>query len=57
MAATPPPWDGVAIRTVNDGVHFTPQGGVFVAPTIMPPIVAAGRAQMAQSGTPDSAGG
>jgi peptidoglycan/LPS O-acetylase OafA/YrhL len=48
---------GVVIRTVNDGVHFTPQGGVFVAPTIMPPIVAAGRAQMAQSGAPDSAGG
>jgi SGNH domain (fused to AT3 domains) len=48
---------GVVIRTVNDGVHFTPQGGVFVAPTIMPPIVAAGRAQMARSGAPDSAGG
>lgn len=39
--------DGVVVRTVNDGVHFTPEGGVFVAPTIVPPIVAAGRAQMA----------
>ena len=38
---------GVEIRTVDDGVHFTPQGGVFVAPSLMPPIVAAGRAQMA----------
>ena len=38
---------GVVIRTVNDGVHFTPQGGVFLAPAIVPPMVAAGRAQMA----------
>ena len=28
--------DGVVIRTVDDGVHFTPQGGVFVAPSLMP---------------------
>jgi peptidoglycan/LPS O-acetylase OafA/YrhL len=51
---------GVVIRTVNDGVHFTPQGGVFVAPAIMPPIVAAGRSQMAGGTTPTtsaSAGG
>jgi peptidoglycan/LPS O-acetylase OafA/YrhL len=38
---------GVQIRTVEDGVHFTPQGGVFVAPSLMPTIVAAGRAQIA----------
>jgi hypothetical protein len=47
---------GVVIRTVDDGVHFTPQGGVFLAPALMPPIVAAGRAQMA-GGTAASAGG
>jgi hypothetical protein len=47
---------GVVIRTVDDGVHFTPQGGVFLAPALMPPIVAAGRAQMAGS-TAVSAGG
>jgi peptidoglycan/LPS O-acetylase OafA/YrhL len=49
--------DGVVIRTVDDGVHFTPQGGVFVAPSLMPGIVAAGRAQMAGRITPTSAGG
>jgi hypothetical protein len=42
---------GVEIRTVDDGVHFTAQGGIFVARTIMPPIVAAGRAQMAGTTT------
>jgi peptidoglycan/LPS O-acetylase OafA/YrhL len=41
---------GVTIRTVNDGVHFTPAGGVFLAPSIMPEIVAAGRAQATKSG-------
>ncbi len=48
---------GVVIRTVDDGVHFTPQGGVFVAPSLMPVIVAAGRSQMAGGTTPTSAGG
>ena len=48
---------GVVIRTVNDGVHFTPQGGVFLAPALLPPIVAAGRAQMAGGTAPVSAGG
>ena len=38
--------DGIPVRT-SDGVHFTWQGGQFVASSIMPPIVAAGRAQMA----------
>jgi peptidoglycan/LPS O-acetylase OafA/YrhL len=47
--------DGVVIRTVNDGVHFTPQGGAFVAPAIVPPMVAAGRAQMAGGTTPTTA--
>jgi peptidoglycan/LPS O-acetylase OafA/YrhL len=42
-----PSVQGVVIRTVQDGVHFTPQGGVFLAPSLMPPIVAAGRAQLA----------
>jgi peptidoglycan/LPS O-acetylase OafA/YrhL len=42
-----PTKDGVTIRTVSDGVHFTPAGGVVLAPAVMPEIVAAGRAQMA----------
>jgi peptidoglycan/LPS O-acetylase OafA/YrhL len=48
--------DGVAIRRA-DGVHFTNAGGEFLAPKIMPAIVAAGRAQMATSAAPASAGG
>ena len=48
---------GVVIRTANDGVHFTPQGGVFLAPALIPPIVAAGRAQMSGGTAPASAGG
>ena len=48
---------GVTIRS-TDGVHFTVAGGQYLAPKIMPAIVAAGRAQMAGSGAPpDSAGG
>jgi SGNH domain (fused to AT3 domains) len=42
--------DGVTIRTVDDGVHFTPEGGVVLAPYVMPQIVAAGRAQAMASG-------
>jgi peptidoglycan/LPS O-acetylase OafA/YrhL len=38
---------GVTIRTVSDGIHFTPAGGVVLAPYIMPEIVASGRAQAA----------
>jgi len=37
--------DGTVIRR-NDGVHFTAAAGQVLAPTLMPPIVAAGRAQM-----------
>jgi hypothetical protein len=37
----------VTIRTVSDGIHFTPAGGVAMAPYIMPLIVASGRAQRA----------
>ena len=48
--------DGVTIR-LSDGVHFTIAGGEYLAPKIMPAIVAAGRTQMAASGTPTSAGG
>ena len=40
--------DGVAIRS-SDGVHFTDEGGAFLAKDLMPAIVAAGRAQMAAS--------
>jgi peptidoglycan/LPS O-acetylase OafA/YrhL len=48
---------GVVIRTADDGVHFTPQGGVFLATALMPPIVAAGRAQMAGATAPASSNG
>jgi len=41
---------GVTIRTVDDGVHFTPAGGVLMAPYLMPQIVASGRAEAAKSG-------
>jgi peptidoglycan/LPS O-acetylase OafA/YrhL len=41
---------GVTIRTVDDGIHFTPAGGVLLAPSVMPTIVAAGRAQATKSG-------
>ena len=41
--------DGVAVRRA-DGVHFTIAGGQLLAPVLMPPIVAAGRAQVASSG-------
>ncbi|HEX4433648.1 MAG TPA: acyltransferase family protein [Acidimicrobiales bacterium] len=50
---------GVTIRE-PDGVHFTVAGGQYVAPSIMPAIVAAGRAQMAAGAAvppPTSAGG
>ncbi|HVA08872.1 MAG TPA: acyltransferase family protein [Acidimicrobiales bacterium] len=38
---------GVTVRRA-DGVHFTMAGGIYLAPRIMPPIVASGRAQIAQ---------
>jgi hypothetical protein len=38
---------GITIRN-PDGVHFTPVGGEVLAPALMPPIVAAGRSQMAE---------
>jgi hypothetical protein len=41
---------GVTIRTVDDGIHFSPEGGVVLAPYVMPQIVAAGRAQASASG-------
>ena len=49
--------DGVVIRTPNDGVHFTWNAGTYLAPKLMPAIVAAGRAQMAGIANPPSAGG
>ncbi len=48
---------GVVIRQVSDGVHFTVAGGQYLAAELMPAIVAAGRAQMAATVTPTSAGG
>jgi hypothetical protein len=42
--------DGVTIRTVDDGIHFSPEGGAVLAPYVMPQIVAAGRAQAMASG-------
>jgi peptidoglycan/LPS O-acetylase OafA/YrhL len=41
---------GVQIRR-SDGVHFTTAGGEYLAPLIMPPIVAAGKAQAAATGS------
>ena len=44
-----PTYDGVTIRR-PDGVHFTtPQAGPPLAPVLMPPIVASGRAQRARA--------
>jgi peptidoglycan/LPS O-acetylase OafA/YrhL len=48
--------DGVVIRR-TDGIHFTNAGGEELAPKIMPPIVAAGRAQAdATAGAPSADG-
>ena len=47
---------GITIRQ-SDGVHFTVAGGQYLAPRIMPAIVAAGRAQMVNTAPPPSAGG
>jgi peptidoglycan/LPS O-acetylase OafA/YrhL len=41
---------GVNIRW-SDGVHFSITGGEYLAPRIMPPIVAVGRAQAAATGS------
>ena len=41
---------GVQVRR-SDGVHFTVAGGEYLAPLIMPPIVAAGKAQAAATGS------
>jgi hypothetical protein len=41
--------DGVTVRR-TDGVHYTIAGGQFLAPKIMPAIVAVGRAQAAAGG-------
>ena len=43
--------DGVVLRR-PDGVHFTNAGGIWLAPKLMPPIVAAGRSQAANGGAP-----
>jgi peptidoglycan/LPS O-acetylase OafA/YrhL len=47
--------DGVAVRR-SDGVHFTDRAGGILAPTIMPPIVASGRAQMAAAAAASASG-
>ncbi len=47
---------GVTIRD-TDGVHFTVAAGQYLAPKIMPAVVAAGRAQMVAGAAPVSAGG
>lgn len=41
---------GITVRR-GDGVHFTIAGGQYLAPKIMPPIVAAGRSQAATTGS------
>jgi hypothetical protein len=48
--------DGVAIRQ-SDGVHFTDAGGEVLAPGIMPGIITAGRAQMAEAAKPPTVTG
>ena len=51
---------GTSLR-MSDGIHFTDAGGEVLAPNLMPPIVAAGRAQMEAAlealGPKTSAGG
>jgi peptidoglycan/LPS O-acetylase OafA/YrhL len=42
--------NGVDVRR-SDGVHFTIVGGELLAPVLMPPIVSAGRAQLAGTAT------
>jgi peptidoglycan/LPS O-acetylase OafA/YrhL len=46
--------DGVTIRRSSDGVHFTPAAGALLAPELMPPIVASGRAQADGQSNPPS---
>ncbi len=48
--------DGVVLRN-SDGVHFTDAGGTWLAPKLMPAIVAAGRAQAASSAAAGSSTG
>ncbi len=48
--------DGTVIRR-SDGIHFTNAGGEVLAPKIMPPIVAEGRAQQASAGAAASPSG
>ncbi|HUC05206.1 MAG TPA: acyltransferase family protein [Acidimicrobiales bacterium] len=46
--------DGVTVR-MSDGVHFVPvTAGEFLAPTLMPPILASGRAQANHQPNPAS---
>ena len=49
--------DGVVVRNPGDGVHFTVAGGQYLAPKIMPAVVAAGRAQLARVTNRASTGG
>ena len=48
--------DRVVIRR-SDGIHFTDVGGQVLAPKLMPPIVAAGRAQVSAAGAGASSAG
>ena len=48
--------DGVVLRN-SDGVHFTYAGGIWLAPKLMPAIVAAGRAQAASGAAAGSSTG
>ena len=48
--------DGVVLRR-SDGVHFTDAGGMWLAPKLMPAIVAAGREQAAASRAVGSSAG
>ena len=48
--------DGVVMRR-SDGIHFTDAGGMWLAPKLMPAIVAAGREQAAASPAVGSSAG
>jgi lysophospholipase L1-like esterase len=43
-------YKGVTIRT-PDGIHFTDEAGIALAPALLPPIVAAGKAALARQHT------
>jgi hypothetical protein len=47
-------YKGTTIRTSPDGIHFTDEAGLVLGPALMPPILSAGRQQMARVRTAGS---